>query len=315
LALENTVHPIKVYLQQLVWDRTPRIRNFFSDYMGAKNSPLNQEIAFIMFVAAVRRIYQPGSKFDTMVVLEGKQGTGKSTALKILATEEDFSDQDIIAADSKTQMELLEGVWIYELCELSGMRHTDVGKMKSFLSRQEDRGRPAYGRYKEVIKRQSIFVGTTNDQTYLKDKTGNRRYLPVATGAIDLKGVERDRDQLWAEALHWEKKGASIFLPEEFWAAAAREQEARVYQDPWEDLLSEINDTRVGKERRVFTKTLLQHLEIPASQQQHFQTTRLAECMRNLGWSGPKRIRIDGVSLMGYWRTSTGAGDDNDGLF
>lgn len=308
-ALENTVHQIKQYLEGLKWDGTPRLRRFFYDYMGAENNELNRAIAFIMFVAAVRRIYQPGCKFDTMVVWEGKQGTGKSTALKLIAGEEYFSDQDIIAADSKTQMELLEGVWIYEVCELSGMRHTDVGKIKSFLSRQEDRGRPAYGRYKEVIKRQSIFVGTTNDETYLKDKTGNRRYLPVRTRAIDLKSIERDRDQLWAEACYWEAKDASIVLPEELWQAAAREQASRVYQDPWEDLLASIEGEQVGREHRVFTKSLLAHLEIPSGQQQHFQTSRLADCMRNLGWNGPKKLRIDGKTLNGYWRATDDEGD------
>lgn len=314
LALENTIHPIKRYFGTLEWDRNPRIRAFFSKYMEAENTELNQAIAFIMFVAAVRRILKPGCKFDTMIVLEGIQGTGKSTVLKILASEEFFSDQDIIAVDNKSQMELLEGVWIYELCELSGMRHTDISKLKSFLSRQEDRGRPAYGRYKEVIKRQSIFVGTTNDQTYLKDKTGNRRYLPVKTGVIDLAGVARDRDQLWAEALYWEAKDASIVLPEELWAAAAREQEAREYHDPWMDLLSDESGTTIGEQDRVFTKTLMGKLEIPAAQQQHYQLTRLGECMRKIGWQGPKRMRIGDESLMGYWRQSKTEGGSVDAI-
>jgi predicted P-loop ATPase len=268
-----------------------------------------------MFIAAARRVLQPGVKFDTMIVLEGKQGSGKSTALKILAGEEFFSDQDIISVDSKTQMELLEGVWIYEICELSGLRHTEISKVKSFLSRQEDRGRPAYGRYKEVLKRQSIFIGTTNDDTYLKDKTGNRRYWPVKTGEIDLAAIERDRDQLWAEALCWEAKDEPIVLPEELWAAAAREQNARLYQDPWEDLLANVTGTAVGAEERVFTKHLLEKLEIPPSQQQHYQATRLGDCMKNLGWEGPKRIRIKGESLMGYVRPVSHDGGENEELF
>jgi len=184
LAYENNFHPIKAYFKTLEWDGTPRIRQFLSNYLGAENTELNQAISMLLFVAGVRRILEPGVKFDTMIVFEGKQGTGKSTALRILAGDEFFSDQDIISVDSKTQMELLEGVWIYEICELSGLRHTDVAKIKSFISRQEDRGRPAYGRYKEVLKRQSIFIGTTNDETYLKDRTGNRRFLPVRTNAL-----------------------------------------------------------------------------------------------------------------------------------
>jgi len=312
LAYENNYHPIKAYFSTLEWDGTPRIRQFLSDSMGAENTELNQAVSMLLFVAAVRRVLEPGVKFDTMIVLEGKQGTGKSTALRILAGDEFFSDQDIISVDSKTQMELLEGVWIYEVCELSGLKHTEIAKVKSFISRQEDRGRPAYGRYKEVLKRQSIFIGTTNNETYLKDHTGNRRFLPVHTSDIDLAAIERDRDQLWAEALYWEAKGESIVLPEELWAAAAREQDARLYQDPWEDTLAEAKGELVGDEMRIFTSTLFEQLEIPKGQQKHFQSTQIAVCMRKLGWTGPKRIRIKGKSLMGYIRPKNENGGDNE---
>lgn len=302
LALENSYHPMKRYFESLEWDGKSRIRKFLTTYMEAEDTELNQAIAFLFFVAAVRRIKQPGCKFDVMIVLEGPQGSGKSTILNILAGEEYFSDQDIIAADSKTQMELMEGIWLYEIGELSGLKHTDINKIKSFLSRAVDRGRPAYGRYKQNWPRQSIFIGTTNDDKYLKDQTGNRRFLPVKTGVIDLIAAKDDRDQLWAEAVYWEAKGVSINLPEELWAAAAREQEARMQDDPWVDLLSTMHGTKIGDVERVFSKDLMGHLEIPATQQQHYLTARIANCMRKIGWNGPKKIRIDKKSLRGFER-------------
>lgn len=174
-----------------------------------------------------------------MVVLEGKQGSGKSTALKILAGEENFSDQNLFVMDQKAQAEAVEGVWIVEAAELSGMRHADVTVVKSLLSRSEDQFRPAYARFKERWPRQCVFVGTTNDGTYLKDKTGNRRFWPVLTGQIDLQGIERDRDQLWAEAAAPEADGQLIQLPPDLWEDARAVQEARMPPDPWLDYLSD----------------------------------------------------------------------------
>ena len=173
--------------------------------------------------------------------LEGEQGVGKSTAIKILAGPENFSDQNILTLDPKAQMELLEGVWIYELCELEGLSRADTSKVKAFASRSVDQGRPAYGRFKETRPRQAVFIGTTNDDKYLRDMTGNRRFWPVKVGKIDLEALQRDRDQLFAEAAICEEKGELLVLPEELWPAAQIEQEARLEDDPWMDILSKLH--------------------------------------------------------------------------
>jgi predicted P-loop ATPase len=254
-------------------------------------------------VAAVRRIRRPGTKFDTILVLEGPQGSGKSTAVKILASEEWFSDAEVLAADPKTQAEALEGVLIFELGELSGIHRSEVEKVKAFASRTVDKSRPAYARYREDHPRQNVFIGTTNDDAYLKDATGNRRFWPVLTGSsIDLEGLAMDRDQLWAEAVHLEATGMSLMLPEGLWATAAEAQTERTMTDPWEEYLgSLVGGIEAGVER-VGSSQVLTHLGVPAERQTGFMLKRLAPIMQKLGWTGPKSIRINKRVVKGYER-------------
>jgi predicted P-loop ATPase len=254
-----------------------------------------------MLVAAVRRVRKPGTKFDTIVVLEGEQGTGKSTAVTILAGRDYFGDQDILALDAKAQMEALEGVWLYEIPELAGMRMADVEKIKAFASRWEDRARPAYGRFRENRPRRCIFIGTTNAEEYLRDQTGNRRFWPVATRAIDLETLERDRDQLWAEAATLEARGESIVLPRALWPAAFEAQEKRLEGDPWVDVLADVSGSLINGAYRVSTKVVWEKLGIPPEGQYPTARTRLNDAMRRLGWTS-KVFKMNGHSVRGFER-------------
>jgi hypothetical protein len=317
LAIGNPFHPIRSYLDELHWDSTPRLSRWMTTYLGAENTPLNAAIGRIVLMAAVRRVREPGVKFDSILVLEGEQGIGKSTAIRILAGSENFSDQNILTLDPKGQMELLEGVWIYELCELEGLSRAETSKVKAFASRAVDHSRPAYGRFKESRPRQTVFIGTTNDDKYLRDMTGNRRFWPVKVGKIDLGALERDRDQLFAEAAHWEEKGESLVLPEKLWPAAQVEQEARLEDDPWLDILSELHPSkldRVGDMVRVSSTYLLEvPLGIEPNRQQQFHTKRLALVMRKLAWQGPVLMKMeDGSVRRGYQRPITDWGDPDD---
>lgn len=315
LALENSHHPVRDYLDKLVWDQTPRIDRLLETYFGAEDTPLTRTIGRVMLIAGVRRIRKPGVKFDQIIVLEGPQGSGKSTALLILAGgPENFSDADILSLDPKAQMEGLEGIWIYEISELEGISRADTNKVKSFASRSTDRGRPAYGHFRENRPRQNIFVGTTNDDKYLRDQTGNRRFWPVRTGVVKLEELARDRDQLWAEAAHYEAQGESLFLPEELWPAASAEQEARVEDDPWFDVLREVEGYRYGEFVRISTEDLLtEKLQILPDRQQQFHTKRLAGIMRKLGWDGPKNIRLEeGKVVRGYERPKAHEDDGHE---
>lgn len=238
LCLEHQFNPVVDYLDGLAWDCTPRLDRWLCDYLGAPDTRLVRAIGRLMLVAAVRRAREPGTKFDQIVVLEGREGTGKSTALKILAGEENFSDQHLIGASDKEQQEAVTGVWVHEIAELAGMRRTDVERVKAFASRTEDRARPAYGRVRVDMKRRGIFVATTNADTYLMSETGNRRFWPVRTGRIDLTGLARDRNQLWAEASKLESSDENLALPASLWVDMAELQSARLEDDPWEDAIS-----------------------------------------------------------------------------
>jgi len=312
LCLEHSFHPIRQMLDALTWDGVPRVGEWLVRYMGAEDTPLNRAVGRIVLVAAVRRVREPGVKFDTIVILEGKQGTGKSTALQILAGLGLHSDNEILTLDTKAQMEAMEGVWIYELSEMSGLNKSEVDRMKAFASRDVDRARMSYGCFSEARGRQTIFIGTTNEHKYLKDRTGNRRLLPVKTGMIDLEALRHDRDQLWAEAAKLEVEGESIVLPQELWAVAAAEQEDRLEDDPWQEKLAMVRGRAVGDEVRAYTAELLGVLlGIPIERQHNGHGKRLTALMRELGWE-PGKFKVAGKTMRGFHRPKPeGHVDDN----
>jgi predicted P-loop ATPase len=321
-CLEHTYDPVREYLDGLKWDGKPRIDEWLMQYCDAADTPLNRAFGRKALLAGVRRVRQPGCKFDPMLVLEGIQGQGKSSMLKLLAGgDENFSDAEIIGSDKREQQEAVQGVWIYEVGELEGMSKHDVTAIKLFLSKSHDSARPAYGRTRADRPRRCIFVGTTNDEGYLRDPTGNRRFWPVKLHAklIDLDGVARDRDQLWAEAAFVEATGEPLMISSDLWGAASIEQQARVTQDAWEDLIERklaglredkvkdgvysvgINDNG-DREWRVASSYLLgmDVLNIPVERQSNPVTKRLAEVMRTLGWSTGKTIRVGKQPCRGF---------------
>ena len=199
----NAFHPIQEYLKSLSWDGIPRVDTVFIDYLGAVDSIYTREAANIMFAAAVYRVFEPGIKFDLVITVIGPQGTGKSTFFKKLGRSW-FSDT-FTTFQGKEAFEQIQGVWLLEMGELSGLRKADIEAVKSFISKGEDMYRPAYGRTVEVYPRQCIFVGTTNEPDFLLDPTGNRRFIPIdshpekATKSI-FNDLDDEIDQLWAEA-------------------------------------------------------------------------------------------------------------------
>ena len=307
--------PMLDYLSSVKWDGQHRLDQWLITYLGAENTPLNRAFGRKTLIAAVRRVRQPGCKFDYMLVLEGSQGIGKSTALKILAGgDENFSDQKLDLHDPKMQQEAVSGVFIYEIAELESTRKAEVETVKSFLSRTSDNVRPAYGRFRVDRPRRCIFVGTTNagkHDGYLQDPSGNRRFWPVECQTIDLEALRRDVDQLWAEAVMAEAKGEPLEIGGDLYEAAAVQQGLRCRQDGWLEMLEDVSGTRVETEdglvERIASKTLLtHHLGLSGAQINDFHTKRLGRVMRQLGWQGPEKMRAggkeEGRPVQGYRR-------------
>ena len=294
LCLENQYDPVLDYLDSLTWDRTPRLDTWLIRYMGAADTELNRVIGRLVLIAAVRRQYEPGTKFDQIVVLESKEGFGKSSAIEILAGKENFSDQSIINKQEREQQEAMCGVWLYEIADLTGMKKADVEHIKAFASRTTDRARPAYGRFRLDRPRRTIFFATTNDDEYLRSQTGNRRFWPVPVGKIDLAALKQDRDQLWAEAVHAEASGESITLPERLWKVAGAEQEKREESDFWFDEIAKYIETKALDD--VSTKEVLvdnQFIRLEVAQVGRTEQMRAASILKRLGFQRYRKWHAD----------------------
>jgi putative DNA primase/helicase len=238
-------HPVRDYLSSLHWDGVKRIDNLLTDYLEAENSEYVKAVTRKTLVAAVARVHRPGIKFDNMLVLVGPQDIGKSTLFSRLGGAW-FSDSlSITDMRDKTAAEKLQGYWIIEVSELAGIKKVDVETLKSFLSRQEDKYRPAYGRVVEDHPRQCIIVGSTNQETgFLRDITGNRRFWPVTVsgGMPGSDPFSLDADtvkQFWAEAVHLYKNGEKLYLEGELKKIAQEKQREALESDEREGMVRE----------------------------------------------------------------------------
>lgn len=231
---KRAYHPVRDYLDTLEWDGEKRVESLLVDYLGAEDTRYVRTVTKKTLVAAIARIYVPGIKFDTMLSTTGPQGIGKSFLPGKLAGAW-FSDS-LDSVTGKDAYEALQGAWILEMAEMTATKKADIEAVKQFLSKREDIYRVAYGKHKSYFKRQCIFWGTSNDQEFLRDKTGGRRFWPVDVGVHAPKYrvweelTDSVRDQIWAEAKDLWENGETIFLnPEE--EALAKEQQALHTED------------------------------------------------------------------------------------
>lgn len=245
---DRSYHPIREYLDALPeWDQVERVDTLFIDYLGAQDSDYVRAVTRKLLCAAVKRVLQPGTKFDTMLVLNGPQGVGKSTLISKLAGEW-FSDSlHLSDTKDKTAAEKLQGYWILEIGELAGMRKAEVETLRSFLSRQNDVYRAAFGRRATPHPRQCVFIGTTNAESgYLRDTTGNRRFWPVQ---VNGKGKKQSWEltsevvqQIWAEVKNYVDGGERLYLDEKQVLLAKEEQREAMEADEREGLVKEYLD-------------------------------------------------------------------------
>ena len=247
IAAERSYHPIRDYLEAMPeWDGVPRVETLFIDYLGSPDTLYIRAIARKMMVAAVARIYEPGIKFDSVVVLNGPQGMGKSSFFAKLGGKW-FSDSLTISdMKDKAAPEKLQGYWILELGELAGLKKMDVETVKAFITRQDDKFRHSYGYSVEDHPRQCIIVGSTNNgDGFLRDVTGNRRFWPVTCTTSSPHRpweVESIVPQLWAEAQVLYRAGEQLYLSPEEEKQAGMEQTAALESDVREGMIAEYLD-------------------------------------------------------------------------
>jgi len=228
-------HPrdlLRRYLRRLKWDGTPRIDRWLATYLGATDDDYTRAIGPKFLIAAVARGLSPGSKVDTVLVLEGAQGIGKSSVVSALGGR--WSTDDLRDFNSKDSLQQLRGTWFVELPDLEAFRHSRTSRANSFLTRRIDRYRPPYGYHASDFPRRCVFIATTNDAEYLYDPTGARRYWPVRCGKIRLQRLKRDRDQLFAEAVARYLADERWWLSEAEQELAQHEQDLRHAHDEWE---------------------------------------------------------------------------------
>lgn len=304
-ALANRYHPVREWLAELEWDGKGRLDGWLVTYMGADDTPLNRAVGRLTLIAAVRRVMKPGTKFDTMLVLEGSQGVGKSSAIATLLPDvEWFSDNFSLTHDSKRIIEQTRGKMIIEVPELKGMRRSEIDHVKAMLSRTHDEARLAYGRETTAAARQFIMIGTVNSDSkgearYLKDDTGNRRFWPVLVDEIDLPALRRDRRQLWAEA--YARRKESLVLDRELWTSSEREQKQRMEQS-FDHTFVANYVSELKSDQVVMQEDIWEHLKKPLANVTQPLKNELGRVLKNLGYS-PKKFRKNGNSYWGYARS------------
>jgi hypothetical protein len=280
-AHECAFHPVREYLDAVAWDGKPRLKTWLSTYLGVEPSAYVEGIGTMFMISLVARVMKPGCKADYMMVLEGHQGARKSTTCAILGGEW-FSDSLPEVTTGKDVAQHLPGKWLIEIAEMSAMSRAESATLKAFISRPVERYRPSYGRKEVIQPRQCIFIGTTNKDVYLRDETGGRRFWPVRVGKVDTVNLERDRDQLFAEAVHLYHGGAAWWPDQTFEREHIKpQQEARFEADAWEEMIAAF----LADKRKVTVGEVARYgLNRETSRINTADQRRITAIMERLGW-------------------------------
>jgi predicted P-loop ATPase len=295
----NRVHPVREYLDALQWDGRARVRRVLADLFSCieTDDGLTESISLRWLVSAVARIFEPGCKVDPMLILQGPQGCRKSSGLKALTGAQWFSDT-AIQLGSKDAYLALQGVWVYEFAELEGMNRAEANQVKNFLTSAVDKFRPPYGKVDETMPRQCVVAGTTNEQVFLHDRTGNRRswVRRVRPGAtVDVDGISRWRDQIWAESVHLYRAGEQWHLTDSEAAAHAADVQQYVHDDPWLETV----DGLLASRGMVRVTDVLDALQLAPDHRNKGHEMRVTGLLGQLGAVPKGRRTVGGVR--GFW--------------
>jgi putative DNA primase/helicase len=303
-AERNTFHPVLAYLDGLKWDGEDRLSFWLTDCLGVSDTTYSRLAGAMFLRSMVARVWKPGAQVDHMLVLEGGQGAGKSSAFRVLAGEW-FSDTQFRIGDKDALLQL-EDVWLYEVSELDAFSKADVTAVKQFLTTLNDKFRGVYERRSRRRPRQVVMGGSTNQDRYLRDSTGNRRFWPVTVGTIRLDLLRAVRDQLFAQAYHEVQAG------ERWWPTREEErayfipaQDKRVIVDPWADELAKrLGEVKYADRLAFTTSELLAVLGVSSDKIDGGgqMARRIQQIMPGLGWTAGRQRREDGTRPRVYIR-------------
>lgn len=292
VAQQHRFHPVRDYLNALRWDGEGRLDYWLGDIMEARGDDQYLAASGRMFlIGAVARVMQPGCKMDTVLILEGEQGKGKSSVIAALFGDW-YSDAPLMLGD-KDAYQNIQGVWGIELAELDSFNRAESTTAKMFFSQRRDRYRPSYGQMAQDFPRQCVFAGTTNQDEYLKDYSGNRRYWPVYCCAAHAGLMRDQRDQLWAEAVHRYNAGEKWWPDDGNKLLFENEQDARLQVDPWhypvERFLREWQPTDI-RINWLTADEVLNAIGRETSHASRADQNRLAPIMKALGWHKTRKL-------------------------
>ncbi|MDD9933585.1 MAG: virulence-associated E family protein, partial [Myxococcales bacterium] len=287
------------------WDHERRLDTRFPKYLGADDTRINKAFGAKWMISAVARSFDPGCQVDHTPVLCGPQGSGKSSACRALVPSQDYFNDNLPAAlGSKDAADYLQGLWIVELSELDSYNRAEMATAKAFLTRRTDRYRAAYARRTESHGRRCVFIGTTNEDAYLRDSTGNRRFWPVSVGQVRLDELARDRDPLWAEAVARYRAGEQWHLTDQRDVSDAIDaQQERFVVDAWEPKVEEYlgTPTTTGPRKQVtVTEVLESALGLKLHNWGQAEQNRVARVLVHLGWERKQIREPDGKRKWHY---------------